>query len=247
MKIFNKENNKEKVYIQIKDLDKLIYSKINLPKSIKDKYLDLYYNNSTLYDNDFIEFNNENEISFFKLIDWIVDFKRINKLNNEQIKTNEQKIISKMESNFNNKIKFDLLDYKLNQIDEIKRFKDNEINIPIPEVIDSDGFTFIGGEDYKYEIKGGLNPKKIFIYRKDGKELTNEDNISIDFIQNGISIAIMENQKNNYFIGNYTLNNKLSEDNKYIITNFESKPIDKKIDNKSTSIKKYIKKILNKK
>ena len=79
MKIFNKENGVEKVYVQIDDILTLYKTEQYMPISIFDKVFssELTINENNRYD--FIEFYDKDEIEFFKAIDWIVDSKKLNK------------------------------------------------------------------------------------------------------------------------------------------------------------------------
>ena len=78
MKIFNTENNQEKVYVQLEDI--ILANEIvdNLPKSISkisEKYAEPDELDIEL--NSFFEFIDDETINFFKNQTWMVDYKKI--------------------------------------------------------------------------------------------------------------------------------------------------------------------------
>ncbi len=236
MKIFNNENNIKKVYIQVEDIIMLNKLSITIPNSINTNDIINTHNNKT----DFIEFTNKNEIDFFKSIDWIIDYKRIRNLSNKNLKKEKQKILDEI-SNITNKLnstipnkskilitKYELLNYKLKHFKEILFAKEGLQQLPLPLVPDSDGLN------------------KLLLFKKDGTELSPNDRIPTDFVQSGLSIATTERKKNdNYFIENYTLNNYLSKDKKYLIIEFKIKNYEKDNTKKEKNgIKKLIKKLI---
>lgn len=103
-----------------------------------------------------------------------------------------------------------------NDIKEIKPFK----------------FT---GENCDYEISGTNDPYTIVLYRKDGKALGDSDIIPRGFLEMGISIAVMERQKEGYAFFNYATNNKLSDDSKQLIMIFQ---IEKKTEPIGTKVRR---------
>lgn len=78
MKIFNKENGIEKVYVQEKDIKKLWEFCSNIPNSI-------YANFNDEEKNGFIEYSSKEEVEFFKTVDWIIDYKKFVKLSKEDL------------------------------------------------------------------------------------------------------------------------------------------------------------------
>lgn len=78
MKIFNVENGKEKVYVQMEDLMFLVHYDLNtgIPASIFDKVFSggaLFVSDHNRFE--FVSFDEEHEIAFFKKLDWMVDYK----------------------------------------------------------------------------------------------------------------------------------------------------------------------------
>lgn len=242
MKIFNEENGVKKVYVQMNDIMMLTHSDLPIPGSVFEKvFTDIVIVN----DNnrmDFVEFNEPDEVNYFKSLDWIVDYKEIRDLSEEEIKNKGQEIANEMnriaerynsmsnEKKHRNQSliqKHELLDYKIQYLAEILWVKQGYREMPFPIVPDSDSFTFKGDENSEYEIRGSLDPNKILLYRKDGKELSNEDKIPLEFIQMGMSIAAMERSKNNIVKGDYEISKFLSEDNKYLVIEYKIKSNEK--------------------
>lgn len=253
MKIFNNENNTKKVYIQVEDIIMLNKLSITIPNSINTNDIINTHNNKT----DFIEFTNKNEIDFFKSIDWIIDYKRIRNLSNKNLKKEKQKILDEI-SNITNKLnstipnkskilitKYELQNYKLKHFKEILFAKEGLQQLPLPLVPDSDGFI-LSSENCDYIMANSLDQNKLLLFKKDGTELSPNDRIPTDFVQSGLSIATTERKKNdNYFIGDYTLNNYLSKDKKYLIIEFKIQNYEKDNTKKEENgIKKLIKKLI---
>lgn len=266
MKIFNDENGVKKVYIQMNDIMMLTYSDISMPSTIFEKVFSdvvIVNDNNRM---DFVEFTQPQEVEYFKSLDWIVDYKQIRNLSEEEIKEKGQEIASEMneiankynsmtddEKRDNQSIiqRHELLDYKMKSLAEILWIKQGHKQMPFPVVPDSDGFAFIGDDNCKYEIRASLEPNKMLLFRKDGKKLSNEDRIPRGFLQTGMSIAIMEKNKNNEFEGEYKMSNSLTDDNQYFVTEFKIKNYDNKHENQEElkeekGIKKLIKRFLNK-
>lgn len=234
MKIFNEENGVKKVYVQINDIMTLINTDLSIPGSVFEKVFSDFFIVNDSNRMDFVEFDKPNEIKYFESLDWIVDYKEIRDLTEEEIKNKVQDITSKVKriTNRYNSMsenqkyrnhslvqKHELLDHKINNLVEVLCVKQGLEQIPFPIVPDSDGFSFKGAENSKYEIRDSLDPNKILLYRKDGKKLSNEDKIPKGFLGTGISIAA--NDKNTC-THEYEINNYLTEDKKYLVIEFKS-------------------------
>ncbi len=267
MKIFNVENGTKKVYVQMNDIMMLIHSDISLPTTIIKKV----FNDIVIVDDsnrmDFIEFTQLNEVEYFESLDWIVDYKQIRYLSDEEIIKIGQSISNEMNeiaNRFNSMTEDEiinnqslvqrhkLLDYKIKSLAEILWVKQGHIQIPFPVVNDSDGFSFVGDDKCEYKIGASLDPNKILLFRKDGKKLSIDDKIPQGFIQMGMSIAMMERNKNNMFSKEYEMSNSLSEDSMYFITEFKLKSYDNNQEEQEEvredkGIKKLLKRFFNKK
>ena len=91
MKIYN--NNK--VYVQVSDLKQLIEYEKNVPYTIFEKLIKITKDNNT-DNNNFIVFDKPNELEYFKLMRWIVDYKRVRNLSNEDLKRMSSRLTVKM-------------------------------------------------------------------------------------------------------------------------------------------------------
>lgn len=87
---------------------------------------------------------------------------------------------------------------KINNLKEPKKFK----------------FT---GDNCVYEISGTDDPYTLILYRKDGKPLSTSDIIPRSFYEMGIAIAVTEREKEGYLFFDYTMNNRLSDDNTQLL------------------------------
>ena len=157
MKIFNKEDEKEKVYVQLNDIMELIDTDMSIPASIVDA---VFGTKMLIVDDsnreDFVEFDKKEEVEFFKSIDWIVDYKKYRDLSKEELETLIEDIVSELgviankynslsieEKKANVELceKYRLLYYKLGEIKQILYMKSGDYNSKLPVVPDSDGFS----------------------------------------------------------------------------------------------------------
>ena len=181
MKIFNEENGIKKVYVQMNDLMTLINTDLSIPGSVFEKVFSdvVIVNDSNRMD--FVEFTEPNDIKYFESLDWIVDYKEIRDLSEEEIKNKGQEIAKEMnriaerynsmtdDQKYRNQSliqKHELLDYKMKYLAEILWVKRGYREMPFPVVPDSDGFSFVGDAASEYEIRGSLDPYKILLFRK---------------------------------------------------------------------------------
>ena len=143
MKIINNTN----AYVQKKDLDYLINRNLSLPESIILKI----HNEITINENnkyEFVEFKNIKEIKYFKSLDWIVDYKQVNKLTENEITdlckkiadeineiSDKYKSLSNLEKleNYDMIKRCELLEYKMHSLRDALWFKQWQLNIEIPE------------------------------------------------------------------------------------------------------------------
>lgn len=262
MKINNLENGRKKVYVQMNDIAMLNHTDISIPTSILKKISTDVVTVNDSNRMDFVEFTEPNEIEFFENLDWIIDYKQIRYLSEKEIKSKEKEIANEMNkiANIINSMtederknkqfliqKYELLDYKKKCLAEILLNKQESKQILFPVVPDSDGFSFVGDDEYEYEIRASLDPNKILLFRKDGKKLSNDDRISREFFQMGISIAIMERNKQNAFVGDYEMSKFLTEDNQHLIVEFKVKSYEEqeKKQKEEKGIKRLAKRLFN--
>lgn len=251
MKIFNIEDGVKKVYVQKNDLGMLSRYTDEIPASI---YMKMMFGTSeepdiedpvefmkagiTIIDDsnrmEFLEFSDPAEIEFFEGQDWIIDFKELRYLTEEELKKKMDETINEMnaiaekhnampddeEEKTHLRTRHELLDYKMHTIPLIRWIQTGQEQIAFPVVPDSDGFTF-SGENCDYMIKGSLDPNKILLFRKDGKKLEGSEQVPNGFIQMGMSIALTEREEKQIFFGNFDINHSFSPDHQYFVTEFK--------------------------
>ena len=89
MKIFNIENGKTKMYVQLYDIGMLMRChSINLPCSIVDRFFENVFFVTGENRFKFVEFTKSDEIEFFQNTDWILDFKVFKNSSSEEIENN---------------------------------------------------------------------------------------------------------------------------------------------------------------
>lgn len=253
MKIFNTENGVQKVYVQIDDI--MMLKKIE--ESTLDPISDVNNNNKM----DFIEFTKPNEIKYFKSLDWIVDYKQVRQLSEEEyrIKSKElsteiHDICNKLHDMSNNDknndrsllIRYELLKHKIKAFNEIQLIKQGRLQISFPIVPDSDGFSFNSNDSCAYEIRDSLDPNKLLLFKKYGNKLSDSDRVPESFVQTGMAIAVMTRYPKDTFIGSYQMTRYITEDNQYLVTEFKVESYEKDtVEQKG--IKKLFKRIFSKK
>lgn len=242
MKIFNKENDKEKVYVQKKDLMMLK----SADYFFKYRYVNFVEKNYNCIDNTssdsndlFIEFDEKDEVDFFKDIDFIIDYKKVRNYSLKDIKEemNEIKeeirnlefrcISSDHEEKERIFARIQILEYKCKSYIELIKIKKNQKKILFPHAIDSNGLK-VGDKDYsKYQFSALLDPNKIALHRKDGSPFRSGEDISQSFYFYGIKKYLCNMSENNEFLTQYETETYMSSDNKQLIVEFKFKPYKK--------------------
>lgn len=139
----------DKVYVQKRDIFNLYQSDTPVPVSIylkvfKDEYI--VFDDKTKYE--FIEFDEDEEIEFFRNINWMIDYNDIKDLPLEEIAKMAEEVVNKhnklakkynsMPLNKrvrNNEIlrQIDLLDYKIDSYTNFILFREKKIKYDLPE------------------------------------------------------------------------------------------------------------------
>ncbi len=95
MKLFHTENGKETVYVQMQDLMYLNQSDMPIPASIYTKV----FTGITIVDDsnrfDFVSFDEEHEVKFFRELECVIDYDQYKDLNDEQLEEECQKLVTK--------------------------------------------------------------------------------------------------------------------------------------------------------
>lgn len=237
MKIFNKEDDKEVVYVALNDLGMLTRSDLPIPACIFTQVFSkpLIINDQNRWE--FIRFTDPIAIAFFKNADWIVDYKFYRHMTEEELISHGQAISDEMnniaskfnaypenerKNHYDLKEKHDLLDHKFHSLPPILWLKQGYMTMPIPEVPDSDGFKLKSdtNNSFPYTIAQGLNPLQMLLYRNDGEILSKSEILPLGLLQSADSLLITNNLEKNEFFGDFEKTTKLSDNQKYFITTF---------------------------
>lgn len=259
MKIFNTENGKEKVYVQMQDIMVLVHEDINcgIPASIFDKVFGdvLIVDDSNRWE--FISFDLPSEVEFFRGLDWIPDYKEFrNKSREEMVSISEGLNASfnekatkwndmtpdEKENNGDLYTECTLLRHKINSLPNIFFTCQGHYDLGVGDVVDSDGFYC--GSTEELEALSGLNPNKIIIRRKDGRPL-NKGKVKRSYIKQVISnaaVSLADERAGLCEIGKAKYS--VSKDGQYIVIEFSVAPIltdeEKEYKKENTFIKRMI-------
>lgn len=150
MKIFHTENGKESVYVQMEDIMHLHQSDMPIPASIFTKIFHgiVIVDNSNRFD--FVKFDEEHEIKFFRELDFILDYDYYKNLTDEQLDEEGQKLVDKSdeiaekwnsmspeerEKNINLFQEHENIDYMLKFLSTIYALKHGKISMPFPNFV----------------------------------------------------------------------------------------------------------------
>ncbi len=230
MKIFNVEDNKEKIYVQLKDIKTLLDRGVELPLSIKERQLEgTNINDNNRYD--FVEFVSTEDIKFFNSLEWIINWNYYKELANRDIldEMNEcircANIILNDYYNYNVdddelKSRYDSLKYKIQELRLALDIKNGEVKIDFPIAPDMGGFVYTE-DDSLYIMKHAIDMNKLLVFRKDGNLIGKDEQIPSSFVNNGLNAVIMENEENLLFDEMPVLDYYLSDDGKYYIIDYK--------------------------
>lgn len=97
MKLFHKEKGKEEVYVQMQDIVYLVHeSDVSVPASILEKVFSkgvLLVTDVNRFD--FVKFEGEYEVEFFKNLEFIIDYDHYKGFSDEELKAEVQRIDAK--------------------------------------------------------------------------------------------------------------------------------------------------------
>ena len=151
MKLFHTENGKEVVYVQMQDIMHLInQSDLPVPVSIYTKVFTgvTIVNDSNRFD--FVRFDEEHEVSFFRDLEFVIDYAKYKDLTDEQLEEEGQKLAVKAnevakkwnnmsgeerDQNTNLLQEHENLGYMLNFLNEIYAVKHHKREMPFPEFV----------------------------------------------------------------------------------------------------------------
>ena len=150
MKLFHTENGKEVVYVQMQDIMHLNQSDLPIPASIYTKVFTgvTIVNDSNRFD--FVRFDEEHELKFFRDLEFVIDYDDYKDLTDEQLEEEGQKLAVKAneiaekwnnmseeerKQNSNLLQEHENLGYMLNFLSEIYAVKHLKRKIPFPEFV----------------------------------------------------------------------------------------------------------------
>lgn len=147
MKIVNSDN----VYVQKNDLGFLNSMDLPINASV---FMKVFGNGITIINDsnryDFVKFDEESEIEYFKGLDWMIDYNEVKNLSEDEIIKLANSICDEREKiaetfnsmtdeerkqNIDMVLKCDLLEFKFYSLRDILWFKQGHISIEIPESI----------------------------------------------------------------------------------------------------------------
>lgn len=151
MKIFGKENGKEKVYAQMNDIMFIMHeTDIAMPAAIIAKVFKNVVNVNDSNRFEFVEFYDKEVVEFFKQLDWIIDYCIYIKKSDEEIAAEANKVAAedreivekynsmneKDRKNNSNLIQeHELKGYKIKFLSQIYGLKHEVIEMPLPECV----------------------------------------------------------------------------------------------------------------
>jgi len=158
------------VYVQNNDIVFLNHTDLPIPASIIIKVFGCgltIVDDSNRYE--FVKFDEESEIDFFRSLDWIIDYDLIKKLSEEQIieliqnvtiqRNNIVKTFNAMNSeerrkNIHMVEECERLDFKINSLRDMLFFKKGQLNIILPEGINyPEGYKKVEENGFKRLLK----------------------------------------------------------------------------------------------
>ena len=250
MKIFNKENGVEKVYIQLDDLLVLFKTEQFIPISIFDEVFgkDIDINDINRFD--FIEFYKKNEVDFFKAIEDIDELdsiykKSIKDVNNYLIDHNNSLLTE--DENYD----YELLKHKSDSIRNFFRAKYGNLKMPFPEVANSEGLIIDDSAKSGIILSESLNPNSIVMTKLTGEKFKGTDPINNHLINQALEIMKTRRKGRDESVFEYKTSYDISENLKSFIINYRKGKCRTEIQeqiilNRSNKMKRLLKKMLKK-
>ena len=253
MKIFNNENGKKVVYVQLNDLTQILNdSEKGIPQSVMHKvFSDMFIvTDENRYE--FKRFDEEHEVEFFENLDWSIDYKKVRDLSEEQILELAYEIADKMNvyaEQINalenaNKVdhyelftRYELLRFKYLSLRDVLWFKQGHLSMEIPIVPDNDHIHPLAMNS-KFTAYVGLNPQQLLICKQNGAKFEMCDTIDDDFIKSALNDLIKMNQDNNEYFNDFEIDDYFTKDCMYFVTSL-------KIRNKKPTIVDKVKRALS--
>lgn len=230
MKIFNKEDNKDVVYVQNSDLFLLFSIGHKMPYEVYSKVVsdDMFADSEN--DKSFTRFTDEESISFFRNLSFIIDFDKVNKRSdddidylynftkNEKINLDNKYILNSFNTNDDEvSLQYMILDKQVSDYEDIINFRKGNNKIIFPIVPKSDAFRCETDSYGGYYLSECCDPDKLLLYKINGEEFRNDDTVPLDFLRNSILLCAMESKDKSRFTQGFSTKYSLSEDSLYLI------------------------------
>lgn len=253
MKIFNVEDGKKVVFVQLDDISMLLYdNSIRIPNSILERFFKKDFIVTDENKSKFYLFKNPDEVDFFENIDWIIDFKKFYKMKSEELLSNideaknELLSLNSYNDNLNDferikKIKISerqlMVNHKKEDMERILNFKKGYTDIPLPLVPDCDGF--IVQQPYcPYIARQGLNPFQMLVYRVDNIYMfLKEDDLPKTLIGGGEEHLVDSNLNNNEFFNYFDRESTFTIDRRLFVITYKIRVPEK--EREKSELEKY--------
>ncbi len=150
MKLFHTENGKEVVYVQMQDIMYLYNSDAPIPASIYAKAFTSVTNINNSNRFNFVKLDEEDEVSFFKNLEFVIDYDKYKDLTDEELEEEVKKLgikaneiaekwnnMAKKERKQNNNLlqNHKKLEYMISFLFEINEVKHSKRQMPFPEFV----------------------------------------------------------------------------------------------------------------
>lgn len=155
MKIFHKENNRTVVYVQMQDLMFIVHDldDIAIPASIMNYFFSKSFvivNDSNRFD--FVKFDKEPEVAFFKTLNFIIDYNDYKDLTDEQFQERFKSVVgeynglakkwnkmpeTEREKNINLLVSIQKLEHTIKFIHELYDLKHGNSSMTLPDFINN--------------------------------------------------------------------------------------------------------------
>lgn len=231
MKIFNKENGLEKVYVQYDDLRILRDSDLAIPESVYDKICADDFNVNDYNRFDFAMFSDKEAVEFFKYIDWILDYKTLNKMSPYELnRVYANYIIDANNCVLNNLDDFtsedlnflhSVLTHKSNSVKNFYLAKYGNLNMDFPRIPNFDDVIIDDRKNTGQVISKGIDPNTVMIYKASLEPFRGTDPVHTQLINRSLDIVSKRDKEDGIEnLYNYRTKYDLSDDCKYFIIRY---------------------------
>ena len=185
MKLYNKENGINKVYVSREDIIFLYEVYSNIPSFIDEKL-------NEKGDKEYLVFDKKDELEYFKKIFWIIDYKEYSKLSFEELNTCLDELSLRLSSSKDDLITKKELLYQYKSVKEFIDYRLGDYDYNLPLVPDSDSFVLeTSSYNPKYYIAQSIDQNKLLLYRENYEKMSYSDNIPKPLLDSAWNMANM--------------------------------------------------------